>query len=157
MGDILDWIFGNIYFVIIFIWILFSMLSRAKKAGQGQAEGQDVGQGTTAKRPSASQRSNTGGGIGTSTPVRGASYTRTDLQGVEPKRPLDEEAVYDYNAERVGLGMQVSNFDRDEEANNTSRIKLSFDEMTSKELVQGVVWAEVLGAPRAKRPNVRGQ
>lgn len=145
---LIDFLFGNIVYVIIIIGFIISVLNKMSKAG-----GQPAG------RPGIPQRQ----------PDYEREYEYEEQQVEEPRRTYTyaepapspqpvfqarDRAPLTAASERSRPAQQPKSVERRPErlAPKPAALRNSLQHATADDLRQGVLWAEILGKPRAKRP-----
>jgi hypothetical protein len=161
MEILLDLLFDNIFFVILAIGFIMSFLKKLRQ-GQGQS-GEQQPRKAQGMPPF---------GQGPSTVTRGRTVTRTE----SPQRPIVSEArpevirpslVAENQGEAEGQWEAGSEYYSSERMERVSLVQRETPisaldvskqgartsvEITPSQAVQGIVWAEIFGPPRAKRP-----
>lgn len=152
MSRLIEFIFENIVYVVIVLGFVSSLFSKWKKA-----------QGDTSNPPQGQNRMPSfGGGETTKGPLQWPSANRTPIeQPIKRVQPMQDEQPankltspvpndYAYNAEsNQDYSMVATQPGQTFEANCSRQAGIS-----QREIVQGMIWSEILAQPRAKRPFV---
>ncbi|MFD1038521.1 hypothetical protein ACFQ3N_08965 [Virgibacillus byunsanensis] len=155
MGNLFEAITGNFFIIVVIIAGIIGFL-RDSSAKQKQQE----------RKPSNTPRS-------TSTPSGGRSRSQGDYRGNQSQQTVSSTSIQDQQneqmkqvADRMGAKKGIEELPHDAIIGNTLREppkeELSHDQLklrqqignnlTKKGLVNGIIMAEVLGPPRAKKP-----
>jgi hypothetical protein len=146
MNRLFELLLDNIVFVVIAIGFLSSFLRKVKQGQEQSGEKQSQGMPPF--------------GQGSPTPARRARPARVEQAPVRPQQdiiradddvqkpfadwtiPVDREEAPRVSAVRV----------KREDESPVAAAPSAFGGISSSQAAQGIVWAEVLGPPRAKRP-----
>lgn len=172
--EFIEWVFRNLYVVVIVLFALFSMFSKSKKANQQRRPGQMPSFGNEAERPRQPQTqhvpqrtvvSPNGNGRDVyrehQTPPFVPIMEQREVNGDFASKAVEQR---DLNAQLNQLNREIERLER-----KNKEMKRQLHHASSKpitraaapsqafavngsKLAQGVLWAEVLGSPRAKRP-----
>jgi hypothetical protein len=158
---IIDFLMDNLFFVMIALFFLSSMFAKKKKEAEAEA-----------KRNARSQNSTRVGSVDTNT-YDVDTYVDPYKERTKESKPnpmavkVKQETISEMReskdrlvkAEKVNLSspiyaddLELSDEIRSSDLSNNSSIHLSLDQPSAKEAVNGMVWAEIFGPPRAKKP-----
>ncbi|WP_062050068.1 hypothetical protein [Bacillus sp. JCM 19034] len=88
-----------------------------------------------------------------------AEPSKSQMQQVESEDRLEKEQKKQIERREKlekrlkEIKQQTAKTRQQSAATESSGLNLQFDQLSNKEAMQGVVWAEVLGRPRAKQPH----
>jgi hypothetical protein len=144
--SLMDLIVDNLFFVIIIFWIVVSFLKRWMRSLPGEADRQERGNSIPPFG-------------GDHIPVERERNTRPPepQQAVpaahETKRsPLHTGSVQEYGRPAAKLGSAAARARTAASDPDGNKLDEFGVEINAKQAVQGMMWAEVFGAPRAKKP-----
>ncbi|MBP1999165.1 hypothetical protein J2Z69_000184 [Paenibacillus shirakamiensis] len=190
MQELLSWLFGHLYFVIVILFALFSVLRKSKNTPRGESQMPSFGgdRGRTLQKPGntpmaraeipADSRTRD---ITSSFPEKEnrldspTSWSETDhetrhFDSVGPVWSDEEQSILGSDAvhETAERSMMERKLQRLERQNASLQRELHRGSVSSthspgtgqkadsfldaKDLRAGVVWAEILGPPRSKKP-----
>ncbi|MFC5713432.1 hypothetical protein ACFPU1_11615 [Thalassorhabdus alkalitolerans] len=177
MEAIIEFIFANLFIILLIVGGIISMISRQgggnQQRGQGQGEQRkqgeidwkeifkqeenDPGRGQPSPRPTPPG--------GSSGPQQGSRTAASDPAGVE-EETRNAKSEYEQRLEEIQrrkkqaeekigeisdspiFGNELSS-----PSSQKSKVDLQFSRISKKEAMQGVIWSEVLGKPRANQPH----
>ena len=170
--DILDLIFSNLAFSIALIWFVFSMFGKKEQEEQERRRHpRPVAQPIEVPRPEAQPREE-------SRPVY-QSFDLEESQKAAEELSNQEETVFQRTAELLAKAEEIQNRARSQavtksiQERNSLRARetalqetiltgaklalqeeklIDFSQLDRKSIVQGMVWSQVFGLPRAKEP-----
>lgn len=157
--DLLEALFGNFAFIIVLLWIIGSILGQLSKGKKG-AHTKPEPQKRPVPEPSVEEQ-----------PDWHGEWLPIDPLDEEDEGRVPREEVPRIKVER-DPGPGVSQRERQDGEDGLPRPMISKDSLTDQKvpspsftklskspLVQGVIWQEVLGPPRGRRPHplVRGK
>ncbi|MFF2481981.1 hypothetical protein [Paenibacillus sp. NPDC058071] len=167
MDRLISFLFDNIYLVIVVGGVLLSLFGRSGSKGGGRNRMPDFGSGGSL-RPQGKTTENEDTELQPE-PVRPVERPETFGRTERPERPVratEARLATDYRAEarrpllaeqqlgRAGGGSPFESSTAGREATSRAAAALPTD---TEELRKAIVWAEVLGPPRAKKPYGRSK
>ncbi|GIP35834.1 hypothetical protein [Paenibacillus sp. J2TS4] len=163
--DIIDFLKNNIFIVFILFAILSGLMSKAKPGKQGNTRSMPPFGGGSTSPPSASD-----GSLEPERPrTEAPEYNRRaegrtvwmeeaydGLSGHEDERNDDisgyERTSYD---KKAAASSRKASFSLDRETMTDRQAEIDVNrraEELQRQVVQGIIWSEILGPPRSKRP-----
>jgi hypothetical protein len=177
MQTIIDFIFDNIYILIIAFFALSSLLGKKRQAGEEQQRREPR---TTATRsemnerprverrepqPQLPRRGMMMPPFGGNQPM-GGGWTEEVLVKRQPKEetydtlgqlegpaiPIEDQIGGSSPIEdsSIGTGTKATAFAKSDSINSLPNV--NFQNLSTRQVVQGMVWSEIFGSPRSKRP-----
>lgn len=153
---IIDFLMDNIFLVMIALFFLSSMLAKKKKADEAEA-----------KKNARSQNPTRVGSVDTSTYDVDSYTQRSQAPKTNPKAEVmkvKEDTIMEAREKRDKLAkaslvspiysddVELSDAIKSSDLSKRSSSSISLNNPSAKEAVKGMMWAEVFGPPRAKKP-----
>ncbi len=164
MELLIDFIFNNLFFVVIILFTLFSMLKRAGGAGQSQEQGQGQGKQPQGGMPPFGDGPGGGAGRTRQRPAQAAKPAPTPakqspIRAAETPRPSlfagngvgSGEGGYEAGSAYGDSVLSVVSPEQEDHRADSAE-SADVPVLSAEKAREGFIWSEVFGPPRARRP-----
>ncbi|GLI08306.1 hypothetical protein YDYSG_43370 [Paenibacillus tyrfis] len=155
MRTILDLIMSN-WFVVVILYIVLSSIVRKLKTGGKGGRGVPQPQGRTPKGGMPSFGGDGSGWPGMAKPMPKAQPVQARPAEMDRRRsrpaPLPEASAAAASASEQPSTAAVTSPFAEPQGTGENAAAAAFGSLTPQDAARGVLWAEILGPPRAKRP-----